>query len=215
VRPAVVLLIAVTAASWATPFLREANSRAATKRGIKAFAAGQFAEAANDLGEAAKLRPGTVSSLNAGTASVAAGDFEKGMAALGEAAQDPQLREQALFNRGTAMLASHQNDRAIADLEETLRINPGSMRAKRNLEIALRNKQKDEGAGGGKGQQSQQPQDGQQEQQGESGAPNAQQKPAGGEADIEAILESVAQQEKEELRRMRRRGRPDRGIANW
>lgn len=215
----VVLLCAMAVALPTTKaFFSETNSRAATARGIKAFAAGNFDAAANDFAEAERLRPTTWTALNRGTAEVAAGRIDSGVAALSRAAADPAIREQALFNRGTAMLAARNFDRAVADLEETLRLNPSNIRAKRNLEIALQNKQREEGAGGGAQQPSTDPQQqaGSQQQANAGGTPQQPNPaPQGGRPSVEAILESVAQQEREELRRLRQRGRGERRVTTW
>lgn len=212
----VAVAIAVASTPLTQRLLRETNAHAATRRGVAAFERGDFDRAANDLGEAERLRPGQLSSFNRGTAEVAAGRLESGVGALTAATHALALRERALYNRGSAMLAAHQTDRAIADLEETLRLNPANIRAKRNLEIALR-KKSEESAGSGEGSKSPQPRSGaqQQQQQAPSQTQSASQKPTGGEPNLEAILESVAQQEREEMRRMRRRARGERGSASW
>jgi tetratricopeptide (TPR) repeat protein len=86
---------------------------------------------------------------NAGTAALAAGDLEAARAALGEAAKsvDPMLRYRALYNLGTATLMAGRRDtakrqermdQAATHLREALLLQPGSERAKWNLELAQR-----------------------------------------------------------------------------
>lgn len=217
-RVTALLLIAVVGTPLLQRVLRETNSHAATARGVAAFERGDFARAANDLAEAERISGDQRSTLNRGTAEIAAGRVDSGIEAMSRVAADPRLREDALYNRGTAFLGSQQTDRAIADLEETLRINPQNVRAKRNLEIALRRKQQEQDAAGGSGDQKNQQQSGagqQQQQQQPAPSQNPSTASAGGQANLEAILQSVAQQEREEMRRMRQRARGERGNTSW
>jgi Ca-activated chloride channel family protein len=57
---------------------------------------------------------------------------------------DPQLRAEALYNRGTAALAGGEAKNAIKDLRESLAIDPGQQDAALNLEAALRRLQQEQ-----------------------------------------------------------------------
>ena len=112
--------------------------------------------------------------------------------------------------------------RAIGDLTEYLRRNPADANAKRNLELALRkNDERERQRRQQQRQQQQQQQQQQQEQQrsqgrnegGEKGREGGEQRQRAGDIDAESLLRSVAQQEKEELSRMRRAGRERSGVG--
>lgn len=86
---------------------------------------------------------------NAGTAALRSGDFKVARRALLEAARstDPGLRYRALYNLGVADLRAAMTDSSLRDtlvsdaaghLREALLLEPGSERAKWNLELAER-----------------------------------------------------------------------------
>lgn len=205
-RAALVLLLAVSLPSW----WRETNSHASSARGTRAFEAKQYANAAKAYGRALQLAPSARNAFNAGTAEIAAGSREQGSARLAEAIKDPALRADALFNRGNSALESKALDHAIRDYRDALRANPNHAPAKRNLEIALTRQQSQRrGPGGRQGQQSQN----QQQQQQQQPSPASGRKPERGQADLEALLRSVQQQEQEELRRMK--AQPAEGRVGW
>lgn len=198
---AILLLLAFDVARlWHVPMARVASAR-----GTRQFAAKDYAAAARSFADANQLDPSPQNAFNLGTAQIAAGDREAGSRALRAAMADPNLRADALYNRGTSALAAKSYDAAIRDYADVLRIHPSDGAAKRNLEIALKRKEAAESARG--------------QQHGMSGAqpqpkPNA---PQGGAAqakpksdpNLDALLRSVQEQEKEELQRMRRpRGEP-------
>jgi len=179
---------------------RETNSHAANARGVKAFAQKKYEDSVRAFGDAQSIAPSPQRAFNLGTAQVAAGQREAGSATLSKAMADARLREATLFNRGNSALASNAYDSAIRDFTEALKLQPADGSAKRNLEIALVRKTQQQRQQGGSHQQqkgnSPQPQP-QQPQQ----APDQQQQ---GDANIEALLRSVQQQEQEELQRMHR-----------
>ena len=179
---------------------RETNSHAANARGVKAFAQKKYEDSVRAFGDAQSIAPSPQRAFNLGTAQVAAGQREAGSATLSKAMADARLREATLFNRGNSALASNAYDPAIRDFTEALKLQPSDGGAKRNLEIALVRKTQQQRQQGGSHQQqkgnSPQPQP-QQPQQ----APDQQQQ---GDANIEALLRSVQQQEQEELQRMHR-----------
>ena len=194
------LLLAVSLGSlW-----RDTNSHASANRGTKAYAKQKYAEAVAAYARAQELAPSALGAFNLGTAQIAAGQREQGSATLADAIKDPSLRADALFNRGTSALAAKAFDHAIRDYTEALKANPRHTSAKRNLEIALSRRDAQQAAAG-----NQKKPQGQDEKKPETPQSGGQDKPKPGEIDLEALLRSVAQQEQEELRRMKgREGEP-------
>ena len=194
-------MIAVLFAVW----LKATNSRAATARGVAAYQKKDYAAASNAFAQAHALKPSSATSFNLGTAQIANGFREEGSATLRKAMDDRALRADALYNRGNSALAANAYDYAIRDYIETLRLRPDDAKAKRNLEIALQKKQAMQQSGGNDNQKNQQ--GGQQRQQKQqtpsAGNRNQQQKPQA-DANSEALLRAVQQQEQEELERMKK-----------
>ena len=184
------------AAAW-----QETNSHASASRGVKAYEKKEYATAVEAFRRAQELAASARTAFNLGTAEIAAGQREQGSAHLADAIRDPELRADALFNRGNSALAAKALDHAVRDYRDALRANPRHAGAKRNLEIALmrqREQQKRAGASGNKDEK------GQQEQQQQKPEPQpGQQKPRQGDVDLDSLLRSVQQQEQEELRRMK------------
>ncbi len=206
-----IIAAAATVASW--PLVRPSNSARLTERGRKAFAEGRFGDAAANLDAAAAISSGEIARFNQGTAKIAAGDAG-GAAILDQLGRSEQpVGGDALFNLGNAALLSKRWDDAIARYAEVLRRSPGDADAKRNLEIALRRKQQEQQKGN-RGQQ-QQPQPA--PQPGENQQQPAPSDPGEGKEQMSAeeILRSIAQQEKEELRRMRLRKTGEERPIGW
>ncbi len=181
-------------------FWRDTNAHAATVRGVKQFNARQYAAAASSFDKATSAAQTPARQFNLGTAQVAAGDRERGAAALDKAMADPRLRADALYNRGTSALEAKAYDSAIRDYVEALKIRPNDVAAKRNLEIAHALKRATQRSSGNqKGPSGPQPQS----QKAQPRASGEQPKEKG-EADVDALLRAVQQQEKEELSRMHR-----------
>lgn len=180
--------------------VQETNSHAASSRGVKAYDAKQYDVAATDFRKAHQLRPSPESAFNLGTAEIAAGRREEGSADLAEALKNPALRADALYNRGNSALSAKAFDHAIRDYKDALRARPNFPEAKRNLELALirRNSAQQDTSG------KQQGSGGNQQQQPQKPAPGQKQAPQRGQADMEALLRSVQQQEQEELSRMKK-----------
>jgi len=187
----------------------ETNSHAATQHGIAQFKTAPAA-AAQSFATAHAIAPSPATAFNLGTAQVAAGDREKGSEALARAMRDPALAADALYNRGTSALGAKAYDSAIRDFTSVLRLRPHDVATKRNLEIALVRKQEAEDAkkrqGNGAGGQQPRPQPNQQQN-------GAQQQPKG-DANTDAVLRSVQEQEKEELSRMHH-ARGERTHVGW
>lgn len=196
----IVALLAVPA--W----WRETNTHAITKRAARSYQQLRYPAAEEGYREAQKLAPSPRNAFNLGTAEIAAGHREQGSATLSSAMGDPALRADAFFNRGNSALSSKAYDHAIRDYKDALRANPNHAAAKRNLEIAQRRRESAQRSDAS----------GKRDQQGQSQPkPDARQgqKPKEGEADLDALLRSVQQQEQEELRRMK--PRPAEGRVGW
>jgi len=169
--------------------------------------------------------------FNTGTAALAAGDAQLARASLSRASAsiDPDLRFRALYNLGLLELQQSQSDSAnrdahLADAErdyrEALLLRPHHLSAKWNLELAVR--RRGGGSGSGSPPPGQNPNPGKQPQGGDqSGGDKGN---AGGQqsgrsltqAEADAILRSIGQ---EELRTRRGTGRVERasepGIKDW
>ena len=211
-KAAVLLIAAVSVAGLWQKMSHPTNSEAAAARGASAFEHKRPADAVTEFATAASIRPTPASHFNLGTAQIAAGERDAGAATLGKTLTDPSLRARALYNRGNSALAANAYENAIRDYTDALRFAPADREAKRNLEIALRRQEsmqqeqqsggKNQQQGSGKEQQQKTPQASNQKQQQE------------GEADAEALLRSVQQQEQEELMRMKR-ARGDSRRVGW
>lgn len=201
---------------WTDIFFRPTNAHAANAKGVKAYAKKDYGNAAKAFREANALRPSPASAYNVGTSQIAAGHHEEGSAALAQAMSDPTLRPDSLYNRGNSALAANSYDYAIRDYTAALRLRPNDAQAKRNLEIALARKAM-QSAGGGNGSNGaggQQPKPEQQKNGKNSKQPNQQTERGTGDANADALLRAVQQQEKEELSRMRKQ-RPEERKIGW
>jgi tetratricopeptide (TPR) repeat protein len=188
------------------PWLRSSNSRASTERGIEQYETKKHAEAASSFAAAEAIDHGAIARYNLGTARVAAGEGSRAAADFGDALEVETLAPDALYNRGSGALQSSAWDDAIRDFTDVLRRSPADPAAKRNLEIALRRKQQDEEKRRREEQQ-QQRQGGDQKQQQPQAGDRGEPQPGGG-VDLDSLLRSVSQQEREELSRMRRSAAP-------
>ncbi|MBK5259978.1 MAG: tetratricopeptide repeat protein [Thermoanaerobaculia bacterium] len=210
-KAAAILLAAVSFSSMWQQAKRETNSHAATSRGVEQFERKQYNEAADSFTTAASTVRSPQSAFNLGTSQIAAGKRAEGAAALEKALKDPALRPDALYNRGNGALASKQYEHAIRDYTAGLKLRPGDAQAKRNLEIAIAQQQAQRRAqtgnrGGKQGDQQQQPQPPQ-----PKASSNEDRRQ---DADGEALLRSVQQQEQEEMQRMKK-ARMRSGRVGW
>lgn len=196
-------------------WLRPTNTHTATAKGVSAFERKKYPDAVKSFDEAQKLHPSPAAAYNLGTAQIAAGQTEQGSATLARALEDPRLRADALYNRGTSALAAKSYDYAIRDLSEALRLRPADPRAKRNLEIAIqRRAMQPPSSNGNRGpNEGQQSQPSQKPQGGDKTKPDAQQGGGSGQKDTDAMLRAVQQQEKEELSRMRKQKQEERKLG--
>ncbi|HVT43493.1 MAG TPA: tetratricopeptide repeat protein [Thermoanaerobaculia bacterium] len=191
-------------------FVRPTNSAAASRRGVEAFEKGDYRESVEAFSDAARIRPGPQPAFALGTATIAAGDPARGAALLEQALSDETTAPDAHFNRGNVALHADRLDEAIAEYADTLRARPGDVAAKRNLEIALRRKESEEKQQQEGGENAPQPDDQSEQNQEGSGQPQ----PSEGKQDLEALLRSIEQQEREELSRMRR-SRSEQRRVGW
>jgi Ca-activated chloride channel family protein len=208
-----VLLLAFPLAGLWHQLTPDTSSHAAAARGAKAYQKKDYGAAVDAFGRANALAPTALSAFDLGTAQIAAGKREEGSSTLTKALADPQLRADALYNRGNSALAANAYDYAIRDYVETLKLRPRDVSAKRNLEIAIARKQaaeqsrpgkqQKENAGGKQGPKQPTPGNGKQNEQQPKSDPN-----------VEAMLRAVQQQEQEELSRMNHR-RPEKLRVGW
>jgi tetratricopeptide (TPR) repeat protein len=201
------LLLAMNLPKW----WRETNSHAATAHGVKSFAQKKYTEAVTAFASANGIQPSPQRAFNLGTAQVAAGNREQGSSVLSKAMSDPHLRADALFNRGNSALAANAFDYAIRDYAGVLRLRPRDAAAKRNLEIAQTRKSSMQRRSGARSQQPGSSPRQQPKAQSQAAPDERQQKR---DADVEALLRSVQQQEQEELSRMHR-GRGEKLHVGW
>jgi tetratricopeptide (TPR) repeat protein len=109
------------------------------RRALDAYRRGDFAEAVRDLETVYGRRPkDSVVAYDLGTAYAAAGRAAKAVPLLESAASaNPALAAVARYQLGTLALGQAHYDEAVRQLTESLRRDPKSLAAKRNLEIAL------------------------------------------------------------------------------
>lgn len=206
------LIASLALPAWLQQFVRPTNSRAAAADGVKKYSKKDYKGAVESFHQADSIESTPVTSYDLGTSRIAAGDAKQGASALENALKDPAIKPDALFNRGNARLSEKEYDQAISDYKESLRLRPGDDGAKRNLEIALRRKQQQQNQQqqSKSGPQQQQQQNQQQQQQGDN---SQQQKKDDRGSQTESLLRSIAQQEREELERMRKQGSTPRRIG--
>ncbi len=156
------------------------NPRERTERSIEAYRKGRAQEAVGPADTAARLAPSDPTvQYDDGTVHLGAGDSRQAASLLEKAANgvEPELSPAAHYNLGNARLAAGDADGAVEAYKEALREQPGNQDAKHNLELALREAQKQKMGGrgnpsGSRGHQKQNQQPSNQQGQG-----NPQQKP--------------------------------------
>jgi tetratricopeptide (TPR) repeat protein len=208
------VILAAAATLWQS-LIRDTNSHAASARAANAYAQQKYEVAAREFRTASSIAPSPRTSFNLGTAQVAAGRRAEGSATLSEAMRAPLFRPDALYNRGNSALAAKAYEHAVRDYTDALRLRSGDVQAKRNLEIALSRlesmrQQQQQQSGGAQ----QQPQQGGSQPPQPQPTPSARPEGQRQEADTEALLRSVQQQEQEELARMKR-ARAGRVRVGW
>jgi Ca-activated chloride channel homolog len=225
-KPLVLSLLILAAAPM--PLLRQSNSEKLTREGIAAFEEKRTSSAAQLFARAAEIAASSRALFNLGTALVENGEREPGAAALAKASEEGgAVAADAFFNRGNLALGSDQLDDAIEMYSESLRLEPSMADAKRNLEIALRKKEEqenqrqeeqdqDQQEDEGEQQPQPQPESGEEPPEGEgSPPPEPGEEESPEEMSPEEILRSIAQQEREELSRMRREKTEGQRPVGW
>lgn len=192
--------------------------------GARALAAGDPTRAAAEfLKEAGSGQATDTAFYNAGTAALAAGRLDVARGALGQAAKslDPGLRYRALYNLGLVSLLAAQADTSRRDemlddatdrLREALLLQPGSARAKWNLELAERRRPPpppQSGGGGGTPPPTGSPSSPQQK------PPQPQPKDLS-QSQAEQILNSMERRERETREEQQRRMQSNSGgVKDW
>lgn len=165
------------------------NPRERTERAIGAWEAGTPEAAVGPAETALRLAPDDPRvQYNAGTANLAAGSGRERKAEklLEAAAREggPEVAPAAFYNLGNARLTMNDPAGAVQAYKQALRLNPGDQNAKWNLEIALKEQEKQKMGGKGKPQgnrgKNPQPQSDSSGSNGQ-GRPNDQQRDRGGQ----------------------------------
>jgi tetratricopeptide (TPR) repeat protein len=121
------------------------NPRERTERAIEAWEQKRPEEAQGPAETALRLAPEDPGAqYNAGTAHLAAGNERKAAGLLEQAARaaDPELAPAAHYNLGNARLAAGDASGAVEAYKQALRLAPGDLDAKWNLELALKEQEK-------------------------------------------------------------------------
>ena len=128
------------------------NPRERTAKGVEAWQREELAAADRHFEQALELGGDTPRGVfNAGTGKLGAGAPGAALPLLGRAAEaaakDPAaqgLQPEALYNLGNAYLAAGDASNAAESYRAALRLQPAHQAAKHNLELALREQQKNE-----------------------------------------------------------------------
>jgi Ca-activated chloride channel family protein len=194
--------------------------------GSQEFEQGKVREAAVQLTRRLNASSTDTAYYNAGTALLAAGEFEKARTSLERAAKslDPDLRYRALYNAGVASLKQAYADSSKRDslfgaasgyLKDALSLSPGSQRAKWNLELAQRRTPPPPSGGGSKNNQPPPPSGGQQPPNPGQNRPN-QPPPDLSQQQADQILNSVEREERDTRERRLGKSRASSGgVKDW
>lgn len=154
------------------------RGRADVREGNRLYAEQRFEEARQRYLEALREAPDApVVRFNEGNALYQTEEYERAMDAYRQALErgDPALQEQAWYNLGNALFRQQQFPEAMEAYKEALRLDPGDVDAKHNLELVLERMQQQQQ------QQQQQPQQQQEQQEGDEGSQPQQQPGEGAE----------------------------------
>lgn len=196
-KVAVLLLAVASVASLFSPLLRPSNSKVLAEQGLEMWDEGAYTKAVESFEAARAIRTTAASTFDLGTSLVAAEEHGTGESVLRSLHGDETLAAKSLYNSGNSQLMRRALDEAIASYSDALRLEPSNISAKRNLEIALQRRAR----------QQEENQAGASEEDPEGDQPAPAESDGSDEAldpDAEQILRSVDQQEREELSRMRR-----------
>lgn len=130
---------------WAERWLW--NPRERTGQAIEAWNAKDPEKASDAAGTALRLAPDDPRvQYNAGTAELGARRMRQSIRLLEKAARDapPDLAPAAYYNLGNARLAASDAAGAVEAYKRALRLTPSDVHAKHNLEIALREREKEQ-----------------------------------------------------------------------
>lgn len=193
-----VLVLALSVGGLLSPLFRPSNSRALSQEGLERFERGEYAEAAELFEQSRELDAAAENTFDLGTSLIGAKEHARGEELLGSLAADDTMAAPSLYNAGNSQLSRGALDEAVESYTEALRISPTNVSAKRNLEIALRRREQQEqrgvsGPGENEGEEQEQSSTGRDEEESSALDP-----------DLERVLRSIEQQEREELARMRR-----------
>ncbi|HEV2851722.1 MAG TPA: VWA domain-containing protein [Thermoanaerobaculia bacterium] len=135
---------------WAERWLY--NPRERTQKALEATAQGRPKQAVGPADTALRLAPNDpLVQYDAGTAHLGAGHAREAVDILEKAAKGagPELSPTAHYNLGNARLAAGDAAGAVEAYKHVLRAEPGNQNAKYNLEVALREEQKQKMGGQG------------------------------------------------------------------
>ncbi len=164
------IALAVSTGVAAGPAAAQAG-RSEVEEGNRLYEEGRFGEAHAKYIEALRSAPGTsLIRFNDGNALYMSEDFQRALAAYQAAIEsgDPELAGPAWYNVGNALYRQQQLPEALESYKQALRVNPGDLDAKHNLERVLEQMEEQEdqeGEGDGEGEGEQQDQEKEQDPQ--------------------------------------------------
>jgi tetratricopeptide (TPR) repeat protein len=173
-------LVAMLSMTLLLPFSARSEGRDAAQRNRdanQAFRANNFEQATDLYDDALTLEPESgVISYNLGNALYRQGQFEEASTALlrGMLADDPAVRQNALYNAGNAFVQLQKYPEALTAYRKALELDPYDRDAKVNFEKAMRllqqqqqqqQQQQEKGDEKGENEEKQDPESGDQEQQ--------------------------------------------------
>jgi Ca-activated chloride channel family protein len=183
----------------------------------RAYERGDYDRAAERYARAAERRPTDPAlALNLGDALYRREDYqaaEQAFARAEAAAVDPAQKARGAYNGGNALFRQNKFAEAAERYKEALRRTPSDADAKHNLELALKRLQEQK-SGGKDGRDG----DPRPSEAPPAGRPKEEPRPAAkmSREDVERLLQSVPQQEKEARRRLRAPGQSDASVdQDW
>lgn len=142
--------------------------RALVEEANRLYAEGRYAEAHEMYLEALRENPGSpLIRFNEGNALYRNQEFERALEAYRDAIEsgDPALSEGAWYNLGNSLFRQEQLDASLEAYKQALRINPGDLDAKHNLERVLEQMEEREDQQNQRDQNQDDPNQGNQDQQ--------------------------------------------------
>lgn len=203
---------------------RAASTRSLNEEGNRAYRRAEFEQALRAYTEAQVRAPGSpVIEYNIGNVFYRQQEYGRAAGAYLKALDKARgaLGRDAAYNLGNARFQEGDYAGAVAAYRGALQIDPGDRDAKRNLEIALSKLQPPPPGGGGPRKQDRKEESKRDPGASPAGSPQPEQPrqdrppPGSGGLDrqeAERLLEALAQEERENLERDRRRARPVQGA---